>query len=77
MLLFLPSFVLVIFGIHSISPCVKVDSNRESIESYVNTLKINASTFRVTVNRADKRFEINSTEYSKLLGGIILKNNQR
>jgi len=66
-----------IFGIHSISPCVKVDSNRESIEEYINTLKINTSTFRVTVNRADKRFEINSTEYSKLLGGIILKNNHK
>lgn len=66
-----------IFGIHSISPCVKVDSNRQSIEEYVETLKINAKTFRVTVNRADKRFEINSTDYSKLLGGLILKHNNK
>lgn len=66
-----------VFGIHSISRAVRVDSNPSAIEDYVSQLKFDDSkTFRVSVNRADKRFPISSMEYGAVLGGIILKNNR-
>ena len=65
-----------VFGVHSISPAVKISSDQFVIENYVSSLKFNNRTFRVTVNRADKRFPIGSMEYGAKLGGLILKNNQ-
>jgi len=64
-----------VFGIHSISPAIMVESTEESINSYVSGLKIKSGSFRVSVNRADKRFPITSMEYGAKLGGLILKNN--
>ena len=64
-----------VFGIHSISPAVKIGSSVEEINDYISGLKFNAKTFRVSVNRADKRFPIGSMEYGAKLGGFILKNN--
>ena len=65
-----------IFGIHSISPAIKIESNTELISNYISTLNIKSKTFRVTVNRADKNFPISSIEFSKNLGAIILDNNK-
>lgn len=65
-----------IFGIHSLSNAVMLDSNIDIISEYFNTIKLSNKTFRVSVNRADKRFPKNSTEFSAYLGGIILKNNR-
>ncbi len=65
-----------IFGIHSISPAIKIESNIELISNYISTLNIKSKTFRVTVNRADKNFPISSIEFSKNLGAIILDNNK-
>jgi len=64
-----------VFGIHSISPAVELESNIQEIKDYVSTIRLNAKSFRVTVNRADKTFPYNSTEFSSILGGVILDNN--
>lgn len=65
-----------VFGIHSISPAVKVKSDVDTINNYVSSLKFSEKTFRVSVNRADKRFPIGSMEYGAKLGGLVLKNNK-
>ena len=64
-----------VFGIHSVSPAVKVGSTVEDINNFVSTIKLGSKSFRVSVNRADKRFPITSMEYGAKLGGVLLKNN--
>ena len=64
-----------VFGIYSISRAVKLEGDKGVIEEYVSGLKFKEKTFRVSVNRADKTFPIPSIEYSKYLGGVVLKNN--
>ena len=63
-----------VFGVHSISVALELDTNIELIKSYINTLKIN-KTFKCEVNRADKTFPIKSNDFAAELGGIILENN--
>lgn len=67
--------LLTVFGICSMSVATKIATDLKSINNYVSTIKLNAQTFRVTVNRADKSFPISSIDYSKNLGAIVLKNN--
>lgn len=64
-----------VFGIHSLSVADEIDTSVENIENYFKNFKLNNTTFRVSVNRADKTFPINSTEFSKIIGEIILENN--
>lgn len=64
-----------VFGVHSISPAVKIGSSVEAINEYVGGVKLREKSFRVSVNRADKRFPIGSMEYGAKLGGLILKGN--
>lgn len=68
--------LLTIFGICSISPAVKMETDLKTIDDYVASIKIGKKSFRVTVNRADKRFPITSIDYSKSLGSIILDKNK-
>lgn len=63
-----------VFGICSISPAVKLSTDLKTINDYISTIKLSGS-FRVTVNRADKRFPMTSIDYSRYLGGLVLKNN--
>ena len=65
-----------VFGIHSIVKCYKVNTNIEDIkESIVKILSnISFNTFKVETKRADKKFEIPSMEFSRIIGGHILKN---
>lgn len=65
-----------IFGIYSFSVCDEIDTSVENIENYFKNFSLNNTTFRVSVNRADKSFPINSTEFSKQIGGIILDNSE-
>ena len=65
-----------VFGIYSFSVCDEIDTSVENIESYFKNFQLNNTTFRVSVNRADKSFPINSTEFSKEIGGIILDNSE-
>lgn len=64
-----------VFGICSISLADKMENDLKTINDFVGGIKLNAKTFRVTVNRADKNFPISSIDYSKNLGAIVLKNN--
>lgn len=64
-----------VFGIHSLSPAVALETSIENIKNYVSSLKFTEKTFRVTVNRADKTFPYNSTEFSAKVGGYVLANN--
>ena len=64
-----------IFGIHSIVIAYKVNNNIEDVlKKSLEIMDSEKKTFKVVTNRADKRFPISSMEYSKRLGGLILKN---
>lgn len=65
-----------IFGIHTYQVAVKVDSNEEIINQTVldYVQKKDFKTFKVEVKRCDKKFPISSMDYSRILGGLILKN---
>ncbi len=65
-----------IFGIHSVSVAVKVKSTEEELEkAAVLMMKDKSGTFRVTVNRADKRIQKSSMELAAQLGGAVLESN--
>ena len=65
-----------IFGIHEYVVAHKIETDVENIKS--NVLKIMKSlsfkTFKIETKRSDKRFPIPSLEFSRQLGGLILKN---
>ena len=65
-----------IFGIHSIVIAYKVQTNidliKEGVLEVASTVDFN--TFKVQTDRSDKSFDINSMEFSKRLGALILKN---
>ena len=65
-----------IFGIYAYTVAYKIESKQEVIEnSLINLLPdINFHTFKVETKRSDKSFPIQSTEFSKIMGGMILKN---
>ena len=67
-----------IFGIHSIVLAYKVKTDIEEIKQNVinvaNTVDFN--TFKVETDRADKSFPIESPEFSRQMGALILKNIQ-
>ncbi|MDY6151706.1 MAG: tRNA uracil 4-sulfurtransferase ThiI [Eubacteriales bacterium] len=65
-----------IFGIHSVSVAVKVKSTEEELEkAAVLMMKDKSGTFRVTVNRADKKIQKSSMELAARLGGTVLESN--
>ncbi len=65
-----------IFGIHSVSVAVKVKSTEEELEkAAVLMMKDKSGTFRVTVNRADKKIQKSSMELAARLGGAVLESN--
>ena len=60
-------------GVYSISPALQIkDATLENLIDVCKTIKINTESFRVTVNRANKNFRVNSTECSKILGAAII-----
>ena len=65
-----------VFGIHSIVKCYKVNTNIDEIKSSIIEILNNVefNTFKVETNRADKDFPIPSMEFSRIIGGHILKN---
>ncbi len=70
------SIVHNIFGIHSIVLAYKVDTNIDVIKSSVLEVanKVDFTTFKVETDRADKSFPIPSPDFSREVGGLILKN---
>ncbi len=63
-----------VFGIHSISVALEMNTDAEGIREYIRTLRIN-KTFKCDVNRADKSFPTKSNDFAAELGEIILDNN--
>ncbi len=61
-----------VFGIHSFSPAKRVKSDMGEIEAAA-ILLCEAGTFKVTTNRADKRFPMGSMDVSRLIGARILE----
>lgn len=75
-----------IFGIISISPCIRIDRDLENIENEIEQIKKisidmvaeqlkkqDIDTFKVETKRIDKRFEIKSPTFSSKIGGVILR----
>ena len=65
-----------IFGIHRIVIAYKVKTDISEIENTIlNIIKdTDFSTFKVETDRADKSFPISSMDFSRQIGGLILKN---
>ena len=64
-----------IFGIHGISIVYKVNNNYEEVlKKSLEIMDKNKKTFKVVTKRSDKDFKIKSMDYSRHLGGLILKN---
>ena len=65
-----------VFGLYSLSVAEEVDATVERITDYIKTIKLEKGTFKVEVNRADKRFPIKSMDFASELGGVLLDNNK-
>ena len=67
-----------VFGIHAYDVAYKVKSDISEIEKMVLEIlkNLNFKTFKVNTKRSDKSFSIQSTEFSKKIGGLILKNKE-
>ena len=64
-----------VFGILSIVIAYKVNNNLEDVlNKALEIMDKTKQTFKVVTKRADKNYPIHSMEYSKKLGGLILKN---
>jgi thiamine biosynthesis protein ThiI len=65
-----------IFGIYAYTVAYKVYSSTEAIEEAIKDIlsTTNFKTFKVETKRSDKNFPIQSIEFSKMMGGVILKN---
>ena len=65
-----------VFGIHAYVLAYKVKSCEESIANELIKLLKNRQfkTFKVETKRSDKSFPIESTDFSRKMGGVILKN---
>lgn len=65
-----------VFGIHSIVKCYRVNTNEDDIKNNIIEIlqNIKFNTFKVETKRADKNFSIPSMEFSRIIGGHILKN---
>lgn len=63
-----------VFGLHSLSIAEELEADKDAICKYFEKISIDG-TFKVEVNRGDKRFPIKSMELAAELGGILLENN--
>lgn len=66
-----------VFGIHEFDVAYKL-TNKDPDEIANNVLKLvkgkEFKTFKVVTKRSDKKFPINSMDFSRKIGGVILKN---
>ena len=65
-----------VFGIYAYTVAYKVESDTNLIEKLILNIlpSISFKTFKVETKRSDKSFPILSTDFSKKIGGLILKN---
>lgn len=68
--------VNTIFGIHEYLVAYKVESNEDTIKEAALSLAKEKEfcTFKVETKRSDKNFPISSLDFSRMIGGVILKN---
>lgn len=64
-----------VFGIHSYSVALKVNSNLDDIYFASNEVCFRSGTFKVEVHRADKSFPLNSMQTAAQVGGVLLTKN--
>ena len=66
----------LVFGIHTYQVAYKVDSDEEVIKDVAREImKDKKGTFKVETKRSYKKFPIESTDFSRLIGGVVLKSN--
>ena len=61
-----------IFGLVSLSVASEIDTDKEKIIDYCKGIDLKNKTFRVNVKRADKTFPIQSDQFARYLGGVLL-----
>lgn len=61
-----------VFGLHSLSIAYKIDTDLDRITDAALNFAPKTGTFRFTVNRADKKFPMNSQQIAVELGGRML-----
>ncbi len=61
-----------VFGLTSLSVADEVEATLDEIKNYFKGVEVVNGTFKVEVNRGDKRFPLNSMELAAELGGMIL-----
>ena len=65
-----------VFGIHTYQVASKIPTDIKEIEkNVIELMKEKKGTFKVETKRSDKKFPIQSTEFSRQMGGVVLKNN--
>ena len=65
-----------VFGVHSYQIAYKIETDIEKIkELAVEVMNEKSGTFKVETRRANKNFPIQSIEFSRQVGGLVLKNN--
>ncbi len=65
-----------VFGIHTYQVASKVPTDITMIEeNIIDLMKGKTGTFKVDTKRSDKSFPILSTDFSRKMGGVVLKNN--
>ncbi|AVQ33261.1 tRNA 4-thiouridine(8) synthase ThiI [Staphylococcus muscae] len=65
-----------VFGVHSISPVLKIEKNMDSV--YAHAIKFaekyhEGDSFKVEVKRSDKQFEYETFAIQRMVGGEVLK----
>lgn len=65
-----------VFGIHSMSVALKVETRMDLIFSAAEQVCSGKGTFKVETHRADKKFEFNSMQISAEIGGRLLAANK-
>lgn len=64
-----------VFGVHSLSVAEEVPSTLNDIRAAAIALAPKRGSFKVSTNRADKRFPLHSMDLSAEIGGDVLENN--
>ena len=69
--------VTKVFGLHSLSVALKVQTNYDNLKEAVLQFIPQSGTFRVTTKCADESLDKNSMQISAMLGGYLLSKNSQ
>jgi len=66
----------LVFGIHTYQVAYKINTDIEEIKSVcADIMKEKTGTFKVETKRCDKSFPIESIDFSRTIGGVVLRSN--